>query len=159
GPSAFEQVGGEFDSLCFTAGQRCCRLAQTQITETDVVEYTQPVRDLRHFTKERDRFAHGHAEHLVHILAAITNVENLLLETRAFTFFAVQFHVGEELHLDCHGAVALTNLTTAARKIEREVRRIKSACLSLARQREDFTNRVVDFDVRDGIRPWSSTYG
>src|SRR4029078_2293985 len=93
----------EVDSLCFTAGERRRRLAQTQITETDVVQHTQTVRDLRHFTEERDCLAHSHAEHFVYVLAAITNVEDLLFETCAFALFADELDVRAQLHLhpDC----------------------------------------------------------
>ncbi len=112
---------GEFDALCFTARKGCGRLAQTQIAESDVVQHAQAIGDLRHFTKERDRLAHCHTEHFVNVLAAITNVENLLLETRAFALFANQFNVREKLHLNRNRAVSLTDLTTPARKIERKV--------------------------------------
>ena len=105
----------------FAAGQRCRRLAQPQVTQPDVIQHAQTVRNLRHFAKERDRLAHRHAQHFVNVLAAITNVENLLFEPRSFALFTNQLDVGEKLHLHRDRAVALTNLATAARKIERKV--------------------------------------
>ena len=108
-------------------------MAQPQVTQSDFIQHAQTVRNLRHFAKEADRLAHSHAQHFVNVLAAITNVENLLLESRSFALLANQFDVGEKLHLHCDRAVALANLTTPAGKIEREVRRIKAARLRFAR--------------------------
>ena len=50
----------------------------------------------------------------MHILAAITHVENLLLESRAFAFLANQLNVGKKLHFHSDCAVALANVTTPA---------------------------------------------
>jgi hypothetical protein len=57
----------------------------------------------------------------MYILAAITHVQNLLFETRAFALFANQLDVSEKLHLHGDGAVALANVTTAAGQVERKV--------------------------------------
>ena len=88
----------------------------------------------------------------MNVLAAITNVQHLLLEARALAFFANQFDIGKKLHLDRHSAVALANFTTAARHIKRKVRRLQSPRLSFARRGKRFANRVVNLDVGDGIR-------
>ena len=39
-----------------------------------------------------------------------------LLEARAFALLADQFDIGQELHLDRHGAVALAGFAAAARE-------------------------------------------
>src|SRR6185503_43147 len=134
--------------------QRRRGLAQPQVTEPDVIQYAQAVRDLLHFTKETDRLANSHVQHFVNILPAITNVENLLLEARAFALLAHQLDVGKKLHLHGDRAVALANLAAPAWKIEREVRRIESSRLCFTRARKDFADRVVHFDVRHWIRTW-----
>ena len=84
--------------------------------------------------------------------ALVTHVENLLLEARAFAFFADQFDVGQKLHFLYLDAVALAAFATAAGHIEGEVRRIEPVRLRFACRREHFANRVVDFDVGDRIR-------
>src|SRR5687767_1055042 len=145
-------MSSKFNSLRFTAGQRGRRLAQPEIPETDLVQHAQTVRDLRHFAKEVDCFAHRHVEHFVNVLAAISHVENLLLESCALALLANQLDVREKLHLDSHSAVTLANLATPARKIEREVRRVEAAGLCLTCRGKNFANCIVDFYVRDGIR-------
>src|SRR5688572_7560388 len=110
-----QQVRCEFDALRFTARQRCRRLAQSQVTKPDIVEYAQTVRNLRHLAEERDRFTHRHAQHFVYILAAITNVEDLLFEARPFALFTNQLDVREKLHLDGDRSITLANLTTSTR--------------------------------------------
>ena len=95
----------------------------------------------------------------MNVLAAITHVEDLLLESRSFTLFTNQFHVGKELHLDSDSAVALANLATAARKIKREVRRIESAGLRFACSGKDFPDRIVDLDIGNRIGSWRPTDG
>ena len=57
----------------------------------------------------------------MNVLAAITYIQNLLLEACAFAFFTNQLDVREELHFDGDGAVTLANFTAAARHIERKV--------------------------------------
>ena len=87
----------------------------------------------------------------MHVLAAITDVKNLLLETRAFAFFAYQFDICQKLHLDGHRAIALANITAAAGQIKREVGWIKAACLRFACPGEYFANAVVNLDVGDRV--------
>src|SRR6185503_2843972 len=151
GSGSLQQVRSELDALRFAAGQRRRRLAQPQVAQPNVIQNTQAIRNLLHFTKETDRLAHSHVQHFVNILAAITNVENLLFETRAFAFFAHQLHVSKKLHLNGDCSVALANLAAPTRKIEREVRRIKSSRLSFTRARKDFAYRVVHLDVRHRV--------
>src|SRR5687767_1141012 len=95
----------------------------------------------------------------MNVLAAITHVKDLLFESCSFTFFANQLHICQELHLDGDCAVALTNLTTASRKIKREVRGIKSACLLFTGGRKDFPDRIVNLDIGNRIRSGRATDG
>ena len=96
-------------------------MSQAQITQTNFVEDAQLVNDFRDVAKEGDRFAHGHVQHVIDVLAAIAHVQNLLFEACALAFFADQFHVSEKLHLDGHGAVALANFATTAGHVERKM--------------------------------------
>src|SRR6185295_14699706 len=68
-----------------------------------------------------------------------------------------QLDIGEKLHLDRDGAVALANFTTPARKVEGEVRRIETSRLRFPRTRKHFADRVVNFDVSHGIRTRCTT--
>src|SRR5437588_9995956 len=108
----------ELNSLSFAAGQGRRGLAQTKIAQANFIEHAQTIGDLVYVAKERDRFAHRHVQNVVNVLAAITHVEDLLFEARAFAFFADEFDVREKLHLDRDRAVALTNFTAPTRNIE-----------------------------------------
>ena len=111
----------QFDALSFAARKRRRRLAQPQISQTNIIEYLQRFVILVTSRKKADRFAHRHIQNFVNVLAAITNVQNLLFKPRAFAFFANQFDVGEKLHLNRYRAVALANVAASARQIEGEV--------------------------------------
>ena len=141
----------EFDALRFTTGKRGSRLSQTQIPKSDVIEQSQAIRDFRHLPKKNDGLAHGHVEHLMNVLAAISNIKNLLLEARALALLANQFDVGEKLHLDRNRAITLANFTATAGHVEGEVRRFQTARLRLARICECLTNRVVNLNIGHGI--------
>ena len=65
------------------------------------------------------------------VLASIANVQNIGLVTRALALFADQLNVGQELHLDGDGAVALANLAAAAGDVERKVPGAEAALLGL----------------------------
>src|SRR4029453_13310728 len=93
----------------------------------------------------------------MNIFTAITHIENLLLESGPFAFLAHQFDVRKKLHFDGHCAIALTDFTPPTRQVEGEVRRIKAPRLSLARAGKHFANRVVHFDISDGIGTRRST--
>jgi len=54
----------------------------------------------------------------VDVEAFIADVQDAALEARALAFLAHQLDVGEKLHLDRDGAVALAVLAAAARDVE-----------------------------------------
>ena len=93
-------------------------MAQPKIAQADFIQHAQAIGNLVDIAEERDRFAHSHIQHVVNILAAITHVEDLLLETRAVAFFTDQFDVREKLHFHSYRAVALTNFAAPTRHIE-----------------------------------------
>src|SRR5437764_452742 len=108
----FREMRRELDSLRFTARKRRRRLAQAKITQAYFIQHAQTICDLIYVAEEGDRLAHSHVQNIVNVLAAITHVEDLLFEARAFAFFADEFDVREKLHLDRDRAVALTNFAT-----------------------------------------------
>src|SRR6185437_10200078 len=111
-------VRGQFHPLRFAARKGGRRLSQPEVAQTDIIKHAQLVRDLGHVAKESQRLMDSQVQHLMNVLAAIAHVEDLLLEPRAFAFFADEFYVREELHLDSNGAVALTNFTATAGHVE-----------------------------------------
>src|SRR5947209_19030038 len=156
---ALREIGGELDALRFAARKRCGRLAEAEVAEAHVVEDAQAVTDLRGVAEKRHRLAHGHVEHVVDVLSSVAYVQDLRLEARALALLADQFHVGEELHLDRHRAVALAHVAAPARHVEGEVRGVEALRLRVARLREDLADGVVGLDVGDRVRARRATDG
>src|SRR5256885_10244326 len=77
--------------------------------------------------------------------AAITDVEHLRLEPLAVALIAGHEHVGEELHLDAHLALALTRFAPSARHVEREMTRRQAArarVISRSTRSEEHTSEL-----------------
>src|SRR6266536_2324446 len=119
----------ELDALCLAARKSSGRLAQTKVSQAHLVKNTETIGDLWHLAKKGNRFVHGEIEHLMNILAAITYVQNLLLEPRSLAFLTYEFYVGKELHLYRNCAISLANLAPAPRQVKGKVRRIESTSL------------------------------
>ena len=103
-------------------------------------------------TKNDQRFADGQLQDVVNVFAVIANLENAALEARAAAFFADQFHVGEKLHFDGDGAVALAGFAAAAGHVEGKMAGGVAAALGVGRFGEDFADGVEGFEVRGRIR-------
>ena len=78
----------------------------------------------------------------MNILSAIAHFEDAAFEARAAAFFADQFDVGEKLHLDGDGAVALTGFAAAAGHVERKMSGGVTAALRVGRIGENFADGV-----------------
>src|SRR5215468_2681802 len=147
------QVRGQLDALRLAAGERRRRLAQPQVTESDVVEDFQLAGDAVAVREEGHRLADGHVQNLVDVPAPVFDVEDRRLEPGAFALLANQLDVGQELHLDGDSPVALAHVAPPARNVEREMAGVVASRLGLARRGEGFADRVVDLDIGHRIRP------
>ena len=127
-------------------------MAEPQIAQADLIEYLQLLGDLRNIGEEQQGFADGHVEHLIDVLALVENFEDAALVSRAFAFFADQFDVGEKLHLDGNGSIALADFAAAAGNIERKAAGVVAARLRFACRGENIANVIECFDVGDRIR-------
>src|SRR5260221_6353929 len=82
----------------------------------------------------------------------IVNFEDGGFVTRAATLFADEFDVGEKLHFDGDGAVALTGFAAAAGDVEGKMAGGVAAALGVGRVGKDFADGVEGFHVGGGIR-------
>ena len=71
--------------------------------------------------------------------------------TGSVTFFAGEFDVGEELHLDGDGAVAFADVAAAAGDVEGEVSGAEAAALGVGLGGEEGADVVEGLDVGDGV--------
>ena len=91
-------------------------------------------------------------QHFVDILVAVADFEDAALEARAAAFFADQLDVGQKLHLDGDGAVALAGFAAAAGNVERKMSGGEAAAFGFWRVGEDFADGVERLQIRGGIR-------
>ncbi len=89
---------------------------------------------------------------VVDVLAVVEDAEHLWPVTLAAALLADQLDVGEELHLDGDGAVALAGLAASARDVERKRAGHEPFLASLGREGEQAADLVERLDVSDGIR-------
>ena len=101
--------------------------------------------------EEVDRLAHGELQHFVDVQAVVPDLEDAALEARAFALFADQFDVGQELHLDRDGAIALAGFAAAAGNVEREMSGGVAALFGFAGGGEEGADQVEGLDVGDRI--------
>ncbi len=146
------QVGGQFDPLCFAARKGGGGLAQAEIAEAYVGENLETLLEFGRIREEAEPFGDGEAEHLMDIESLVLDVEDRLLETGAAALFADEFDVGEELHFDGDGAVALADFAAAAGDVEGEVAGGVAFAVAIGRGGEQVADDVEGLDVGDGIR-------
>src|SRR5580700_6181495 len=84
--------------------------------------------------------------------AVVADIQNGALEAGAFAFFADEFDVRQELHLDGDRAVPLTGLATPSRNVEGEMSRGVAALLSLPGRCKQTADNVEGLDVSHRVR-------
>ena len=121
---------GEFHTLVLTAGEGAGVLTELDISETYLLERAQAVDDdtaevevavivlVFLIAEELYRLVHGHVEHIVHILSAEVNIQDVVLESLALASLALQHEVCHKLHLDGYVSCSLALLASSALGIE-----------------------------------------
>src|SRR3990172_2775311 len=141
----------QLEALRFPAGKRGSGLPEAEIAEADLLENLQAVDDLVHAGEKLQRLANRHAENFVDVFLAEADIEHGALKARAAAFLAQQLDVGQELHLDGDGAVALAGFAAASGDIEGKVAGTEAAAFGLRSGGKDFPDDVKGFQVRGGI--------
>ena len=153
------EFGGELDALGFAAGELRAGLAELDVAEADVVEgFEHPV-DAREVFEEGERFFDRHAQHVGDVLAAVVDLQRLGVVARAVADFAVDVDVGQEVHLDALGALALAGFAAAAFDVEAEAAGLVAADFRFAGLGEDLADLVEHAGVGRGIAARRSADG
>src|SRR5205823_5372281 len=84
-------------------------------------------------------------------LAAVVDLQRLGVVPGAMADLAVDVDVGEEVHLDALGPLALAGLAPAALDVEAEAADLVAAELGLPRRGEDLADLVEDAGVGGGV--------
>ena len=123
-------------------------MAELDVTEADVLQRPQLVRNGREVLEQRQRLIHGEIQHAGDRLAAVLDFERLAVVAAALALLARHVHVGQEVHLDGDHAVALTRLAAAALHVERKPAGPEAASLGIGHHREE----IPDEGEQPGVR-------
>ena len=85
------------------------------------------------------------------VLTLVLHLQHLGLVAGAVAVLAGQFHVGQELHLHRHRAIALAGVAASAGHVEREMPRRQREPFGLRLRRKKLAHQVEALDIRDGI--------
>ena len=143
------QVISQLHTLVLSAREGRGCLPQFDITKPHVLQRLQLTDNLLLpvLTEELDRHIDGEVEDVMYVLSVEQHFEDVVLEAAAMTRLAFQYEVIHELHLDCHGSLALTLLTTTTLCVEREVLRRVAHLLGELLRSHEFANLVVCSNV------------
>ena len=146
------QLGGQLDALGLAA--RECRggLTETDVSEADVDERLEVAVDRGDRLEEIGGLLDRHVENLRDGLALVVHLEGLAVVPRTVTHLAGNVDVGQEVHLDLDGSLALARLAASALDVEREPSWLVAAHLRFGRRCEQRADLVEDTRVGRRIR-------
>src|SRR5580658_10270035 len=142
----------ELHALSFAAGECSGGLAEADVAEADLVEDGEFIDDLWVACEEVDRFAHGHVEDVVDVLAFVFDLEDGGLVARAVALLAGELDVGEKLHLDGDRAVAFADVAAATGNVEGEAAGGEALAARVGLCGVELADGVEGLDVGDGVR-------
>ena len=142
----------QFHALVLTARKRRGRLAEFDVTQSDIVERLEAPHDAAFcragpLAEKLDGLVDGHVKDIADVYVAVFHLEYFLFETLAAAHLTGDGDVGEELHRDGDGAFALALFAPASLGVERKERRGEThllCCLLLGEEVADF---IVCFQV------------
>src|SRR6266481_3471475 len=124
----------QLQPLRFATGKRVQRLAESQITKSDLFEHFKSGRNFRTaiataFGKKLDGFADREFKNIMNGFSVEAHLEHVWLETFAFAFGAAHVEIAQKLHLDLFVSCARATFATAVAGVKR-----KPACRQSLRQ-------------------------
>ena len=134
-------------------------MAEADVAEADLVEDVELIDDLGMAGEVDKGFLDGHVEDVVDALTSVLDVKDGRFVTGAVAFFAGEFNVGEELHLDGDGTVAFADVAASAGDVEGEVARAEASALGVGLCGEEGADVVEGLDVGDWVRAWGAPMG
>ena len=135
------KVEGELDTLCLSSRECRCRLAESDISESymlENIEYTKyPRKGFIEFTGFIDR----HSEDFCDIFSFEFHIERLRIVSTSSTRLTLDIDIGEEVHLYLFDPTPLTDFTSTTFCIEGESSWPIPSLLCFMRSREYFTDK------------------
>ena len=156
---AFGEFFGQLDALRLAAGKRGRVLAEGDVAEPHVHEGGELAVQCGHGFEELGGFFHRHAQHLVHGLAAVVNLQRFSVVAAALAGVAGDVDVGQKVHLDLDHAIALTGFAASATHVEAEAARRVAAGAALGHRREQVADGAEQPGVGGGVGAWGAADG
>ena len=141
------QLAGQLDALGLAAGQGGRRLPQFDVIQADVVQGLQHAADLGMLVKCSRASCDVHLQHIVDVLVLEANLQRFAVETASLAHRASDPDVGQEVHFQPIGAVALAGLATAAWLVEAESARLVAAHFRFGHLGIQIADLIEHFDV------------
>src|SRR5581483_3512089 len=117
---SLRELRRELHTLRFAARQRRRALAEMDVAETDVDERLELLEDAWLILEEIERVVDRELEDIRDRQTSEPNLERLTIVALAFADFTRHVHIGQEVHLDLHEAVALACFAPPTFHVERE---------------------------------------
>ena len=146
------QLGGQLHALGFATRQRRGRLAQREIIQANRGQRGQRGADLGDVVEQFQSLADGHVQHVRDRPAAIGDRQGLAVVTLPLADFALDPHVGQEVHFDALLAVPLAGLAASPRAIEAEPRGTITPDLGFGQMSKQFPDLIEDPGISGGVR-------
>ena len=137
-----DQFAGQLDALRLAAGERGARLSQLDVVQPHVVQRLEHGANSRHVVEVLQCLLHVHVQRVCDRLALVADLKRLAPEAFSAANRACDPHIGQKVHLDAIGAVALTGFTTPAAApsggyVETETARFVAAQLGVGQLGEE----------------------
>ena len=136
------ELGGQLDPLGLTPRQGGRRLAQAHVAQAHVGQGGQVAGDHGGRGEEVGGLADRHVQHVGHRPVLVADLQGLAVVAGPVAGLAGHVDVGQEVHLDPQGAVALTGLAAPALDVEGEAPRAVAAHPRLRHGGEDLAHVV-----------------
>ena len=135
------QVGGEFHALSFASAERWWPTGRGANIRARLLPARLSLSPIFGMPEKKCRASFTVMfEDVVDVLALVADVEDLGLVAGAFALLAGEFDVGEELHLDGDGAIALAGFATSAGNVEGEMSGGEAVLLRFGQRGEEFAD-------------------
>ena len=141
------QLARELHSLRFPARKRRRRLPQMQIIQAHIAERFQLASDVGRIGKELPSLADFHVQEFCNVLPLPSHLQRVFGKPGTSADFARHPHIGQKIHVQSRGAIALASLAATASHVEAKPPRLPAPLLRLRQHREQRADVVPDFDV------------
>ena len=153
------QLAGQLHPLGLAARQGGGGLAQAHVAQAHVHQGLHVAGDGGLVGEELEGVGAGHVQHVGDVAALEVDLEGVAVVAAALAHLAGHVHVGQEVHLDLDGAVALAGVAAAPADVEGEPAGHVSTHLRLRGAGEELADVVEDAGVGGRVGPGGAADG